>query len=292
MMQVHATLDRAGWSSGEGSVHHALGGALSRRLVRECLAELKATRRSANRQASEDRRTHVKVLVKDAIWSVDGTHLGRDERGRTVVAEIARDVASTKTLGASIGPPASSADVVAMLDRIVLVTDARPLVVATDGGPENRGPLDAWCERHDVVHLTNLPQTPEHNPWVEHGNREIKDETVLGKGNRVHDTHAVARELVCALDRIDGHRPRRTRGWKTARQSYGLLPAADALIDRERFVHAVHCARTRAVQDCKTPRQERLAEREAVLATLNCFGLITRHRGRTHRKDATAEDVL
>jgi hypothetical protein len=281
-----------GWTSGEGTVHRELGGDVPLRLVRDCVAQLKAEHRAATIRAEQERRTSMSVHARNAIWSVDGTHLGRDAHGAPVIGEIVRDVASTETLGSSIGPPPSSKDLAEVVERVVIVTGEKPLVIARDGGPENRGALEAWCEANDVVLLTNLPRTPQHNPWVEHGNREIKDETGLGKGHRVQSTWTVACRVMAALDRIDGERPRPTRDWKTAREAYAALPDAEALVGRDGFVHAVHCARTQAVQDCRTPRQERLAEREAVLATLDCFGLITRHRGRAPTRDANAEDVL
>lgn len=48
------------------------------------------------------------------------------------------------------------------------------VALAQDNGGENQGDLVAWCERHRVVILRNLPHTPEHNPWIEHGFGELK----------------------------------------------------------------------------------------------------------------------
>ena len=65
-----------------------LGGEVSLRLVREVLAELKAEHRASARQAEESARQHTEVLARDALWSLDATHLGRDPHGDAVSAVL------------------------------------------------------------------------------------------------------------------------------------------------------------------------------------------------------------
>ena len=173
----------------------------------------------------------------------------------------------------------TSGEVVSLLDRVLAETGEAPLVLATDNGPENRGEVDTWCQRQGVVRLWNLPHTPEHNPWVEHGNAELKAESGLGKGVVLGSVLDVAGALIEAVKRIDTRRPRATRGWRTARQVYCELPAAGSLVDRKRFVIDAACAIKGALQDCTSSRERRLAEREAVLREMERFGLITRTRG-------------
>ena len=141
------------------------------------------------------------------------------------------------------------------------------------------------------MRLRNLPRTPQHNPWVEHGNGEIKAETGLGKGVRVQDACTAAQDIARALERIDGARPRATRGWKTARKAYADLPRADACVERASFVNDVHCAIREAVQDCETARARRIAEREAILTCMEHAELITRNRGRAPCDNAIEESV-
>jgi hypothetical protein len=290
--RVRSVLEHIGISAGENTVCRELDGEVAVRLVRESLADLKAEHRARERHKREEARTSVHVSARCAIWSVDGTHLGRDEAGTAQVGEIVRDVASTTTLGVSVGPPPTSAEVVALLKHVVAEVGEVPLVLSIDNGPENQGELDAWCTKMDVVRLRNLPHTPQHNPWVEHGNGEIKAETGLGKGMRIGDVHCVVLEVARALDCIDGARPRETRGWRTARETYAALPSAEALIDRQQFAAEVRCAIEHAVQDCRTARGQRLAEREAILTSMECSGLIKRTRGRASRWTRKAEDVL
>jgi hypothetical protein len=290
--RVRSVLEVMGIGVGERTVCRELDGEVPTRLVRESLAELKAEHRARVRRRHEGTRTSVQVLARGAMWSLDGTHLGRDEAGTAHVGEIVRDVASTTTLGVSVGPPPSSAEVVALLDHVVAETAEVPLVLSIDNGPENQDELDAWCTKMDVVGLKNLPRTPQHNPWVEHGNGEIKAETGLGKGVRIGNARGVVLDVVHALDKIDGARPRATRGWRTAREAYAALPSAETLVERRQFAAATRCAIDQAVQDCKTARERRLAEREAILTSMECSGLITRTRGRVPRWAPEAEDVL
>jgi len=107
---------------------------------------------------------------------------------------------------------------------------------------------------------------------------------------RVQCVTGAENELLAALQRIDS-RPRATRGWKTAREAYAALPSAEALLTRTRFLNAVDCAVNEAVQDCRSARQRRMAERRAILATMECFGLITRTRGRAPKGARKPEEV-
>ena len=60
----------------------------------------------------------IRVMLRDAVWSMAATHLGREPSGRQVQDEVVREVASTRTIGVSVGRPATGEDVVALLERI------------------------------------------------------------------------------------------------------------------------------------------------------------------------------
>jgi len=289
---VEHELDVQGWSAGEGPISRALEARdVPLRLVRSELRSLKAERRRRRRGKRRDIRTHVAVQARNAMWSVDGTHLGRDEHANEVIGEAARDVASTRTLGASIGPPPTSAEVAGLLEHVVRQRGSPPLVLARDNGGENQGDLVAWCERHRVVVLRNLPHTPEHNPWIEHGFGELKAETDLGRGVLIHDVEYVGREVRGAFVRLDNARLRATKGWKTARETDAALPEATARVSRTRFYNTARCAIALAVQNCQTVRERRLAEREAILKTLECYNLIQRTRGPAPNRPVKSEVV-
>ena len=289
---VREQLEVQGWSVGEAPVCKALGPrGVPTRLVREALRELKAEQRSRHDRARAERRCHVEVLARDAMWSIDATHLGRDDQEEKVIGEAVREVASTRTLSMSIGPVPSSADVVALLERSVDGRGTLPLVAAIDNGGENLGMLTGWLEEHRVIALRNLPHTPEHNPWIEHGFGELKAETGLGKNVRIPVLREAVEDIADAIERLDAGRLRATRGWRTAVDFDRDLPPAEHRVPRARFYRAARCAMRMAVQNCHTERQRRLAEREAVLTTLEWYSLIKRTRGHARNPADKSEGV-
>ena len=85
--------------------------------------------------------------------------------------------------------------------------------------------------------------------------------------------------LLAARDRLDKHRPRRSRGWRTAVEHDAALTDATALVERTRFYEAVRCAVEEAVLYSTSDRDRRRSTRAAVLNCMQLFGLITMTRG-------------
>lgn len=271
---------RDGRGAGIRTIAESLGGAVPERLVREVLPTVKrrARRRRDARLAAA--RVHVTVRVRDALWSLDQTHVGRDEAGEAYQALVVRDVAATTTIAVTLGHAAGGTEVVSILDRARAERGGAPLALATDNGPENvNADVAAWCARHGVTLLLNLPHTPQHNPWVEHGHRELKEATGLGKGVVIGDAPAAERLLNDAARRIDANRLRPSRGWRTAHALDAELPRGYALVPREAFLAECAWRRDSYLQGATTARARRAAERRAVLDALEHYGLIHRTRG-------------
>src|SRR5262249_7542899 len=96
----------------------------------------------------------------------------------------------------------------------------------------------------------------------------------------VSPTRAHFQRCVPRVVRLLNQRARPSRGGFTAEQLDRMLPRAEDLVDRARFYETA-CATIRsAVQDIDNARARQRAEREAVLCTLERFGLVTRTRGR------------
>ncbi len=275
-------LGHQGWHVGWTKVHAGLrhgGGAYRKALVRECVTTLKAERRAATRSEAALRREGTEVLARDALWSLDETHLGRLANAKAVLGLVAREVASTATLCVSVGGAATERDVVAMLESLRL-TRGLPLALAMDNGSAMSGGfLACYLDFHGVVVLRNLPYVSRHNPWVERGHRELKEEAGLGRGVVVRDRGEAVERLAAAVERVDGARLRTTRGMRTARAMDAAMPLWYDRIDRRRFVEAVRRAAAEAVKGCRSDRERRRAGREAVLQTLERFALIHRTRG-------------
>jgi len=284
---VTGALERTGWSAGEGAVYHALDGEVPLRLVRAALRDLKAARRARMARKARRTRTSLEVEARDALWSLDATHLGRDAGARAVQAEVVREVASTRTIEVRVGPAADARDVIATLEAARRARETLPLVLASDNGPAYVSEeLEAYLAEHEVIHLRSLPRTPQHNAWSEHGMRELKEETGLGKGVRVDDQEEALACLLAARDRLDEHRPRRSRGWRTAAEHDAALPRATALVDRTSFYETTRCAVDEAVLHSTSERERRRSTRAAILHCMQTFGLITMTRGGAQVPDA------
>jgi hypothetical protein len=225
-------------------------------------------------------RVSMRVNARDAVWSMDATHLGRDGNGRAVQAEVVREVASTRTIGMTVGLQATDEEVVSLLDRVVVDRKGAPLVLLTDnGGAYISALLHRWCEALGVMHLLALPRTPQHNGASEHGMAELKEDAGLGKGVLVRSPAEAHAMLERSRARLDGNRLRRTRGWQTAVEADRRAPPWSLLATREEVLEEASCLLRRALIHCSGRRARRRAEREAILGALESFSMITRTRG-------------
>ena len=290
-----------GRSSGRGRVMKALertGEDVPVTIVRELLRDIKAAARRVQEKRRQAERVHVTVHARDALWSQDATHLGRDEDGK-VEALAAKDVAPVKVVATSVGGPATGADVLALLQHAELVRGWLPLVLGMDNGPANRDKkLQAWLRKRRVIVLWNVPRTPQHNAPIESFWSEFKIELdalgelqmpiadpsrgpVLLSEAGVSATKCHFRVCVPRLvARLNAQRVRPSRGGHTADELDRILPRAEDLVNRARFYDSACAAIERAVQDIDDARARRRAEREAIWRTLEKFGLVTRTRGR------------
>jgi transposase InsO family protein len=270
---------RQGRRSGWRTVHAALAGEVSKYEVQVLLRSLKARRRRLERRRIEASRVSAHVECKDAVWSVDGTHLGRAE-GAAVEGMAVRDVATQKTLAVLAGASASGADVVRLLEAVAAERGTLPLAVATDnGGPNASAELAEYLQARGIVHLRSVPRTPQHNAWVERGHGELKEDGDLGRGVRLEGAADAATRLARSMRRANGVRLRRSLGYRTADVVDAALPSWYGRACRGRFYKAACAARNKAVLGHGSPRARRIAEREATFRTMEDFGLVSRTRG-------------
>jgi len=299
-----------GWSAGRPRVLNALkqaGIEIPVTIVRGLLRELKARRRSYLARKRAALRKHVRVHARDAVWSEDATHLGRDEQGK-VEALAVKDAGTTTSIVQSIGGPARGEDVLALLQHAQLVRGRLPLVLGMDNGPANKNDLVcSYLAAERVIVLWNVPHTPEHNAPIESHFGELKlelealdelvarvpepsERPVCSSEAGVSATRAHFQRCVPRLARrLNEQRVRTSRGGFTAAQLDKILPHAEDLVSRDRFYETACAAIRSAVQDIDDARARRRAEREAILCTLEQFGLVTRTRGRRPAPCSKAE---
>jgi transposase InsO family protein len=214
------------------------------------------------------------------VWSIDGTQVGRKETV-PVRAEVVRDVGAKRTLDIGVGHSITGKSVVELLEHAAQRQTWFPLVIASDNGGENRNAdVDNLLDHHRIIALHSLPRTPQHNAWSERGIRELKADAELESSTPVTGVAEVAVRLAGSWRRLDTERgrPPRTRSPSTSTvDNPGTARYTPEY--RERFYDATRAAIARAVVGCERKREQRRGTREAILATLEQFGEITRTWG-------------
>ena len=270
---------RQGRSAGWRPIAKALEGRVSVRLVQECLSEVKLLHRSFEARQRRARCRHAEFTMRDALWSVDAAQAGRDLRGAAIRMQVSRDAASRKSVALAVGAPATGEDTVALLVEAKRVRGGFPLVIASDNGSENvNSDVAGLLERERVIHLKNLHRTPQHNARAERAIGELRAESGV-RADDVLDPKAARARLEEARTRLDECRLRACLGYRSARAMDGELPLAYNCVSRESFYADARRRMESAVQEARSGRERRLAEREAVFSTMEEYGLLIRTRG-------------
>ncbi len=291
-------------------MYEALDGTVPLRVVRAHLRALKARRRLRQRQRAARERVSLLVQARDVAWSLDATHLGRDEGGE-VQGESLRDLAATTALSVSAGRPSTGAEVVTLLERTSNERGGPPLLLFVDGGSNyaSHEVLD-WCAVNKVVRLRSQPRTPQQNPWVERGHRELKEDAQLGKGCVLEPLPCKrwtviggrleivdwavdgacgpspdfrlpswCRRTARAMVALNELRARPSRGGMTAADLDAALPRGDDLICRESLYRTVCRDSELAEQGARGLRARLRARRNVALRIYEEHGLVRTTRG-------------
>lgn len=207
----------------------------------------------------------------------------RRRRGRAIQALMAVDVATMLKLPFKVVHAPTGKDVIDLLVAIRAERGVFPLVIATDNGSENvNEDVDPFLKEHQIIHLRNLPRTPRHNPHVERSHREVKAEAALEiecLDLSIPLRVRVAMSITRATARLNSERARESRNWKTAAQLDTAMPRAYTVVARDVFYAAASAAMQAARDSPGSTRQQRLAERWALYAVMEGFGLIKLFRG-------------
>jgi hypothetical protein len=270
---------RQGRGAGWRPVWKVLSGRVRLTVVQRYVPALKRKRAQHCRRVREARRLHIHVHHENALWSMDAAQMGRDATG-PVRAEIVRDVGGRCTPGLTVTKSITHATVIETLERARRTQGTLPLVAGSDNGSENcNHDVEGYLREHHVIHLRSLPRTPQHNPWAERTIGELRGETAITSHTRVRSVTDVTRRLQEARHRLDHERWRPVRAPPSVRCGDKISAERYTPAYRERLYRAVCTAIEQATRDCKTQRERRTAEREAILATLERFGVITRTWG-------------
>jgi transposase InsO family protein len=292
LVAVREQLEVQGFTTGWRPLDQALK-TVPTRLVQKWIGRCKEHRRARRAREAAARRVSVQVLKRDALWSIDATHMGRAGT-EAQQAEVVKELATTRVVGVSLGCVATGEDVVRLLTQCVQDRGVAPLVLCHDNGKAYCCSLvSRWCAENGVVELVNEPRTPQHNAACERGIGELKAECELGSGSELEGIDARiwlgdvcldgapqwCRDVQAAMLRLNGGRLRGSRGYKTAEQLDRLMPSAESWACREGFHRMACSAINDAVRDTRGARARRRATREAIYRTLERFGMVTRTRG-------------
>jgi transposase InsO family protein len=280
VVAVLREMRRQGFSTGSPTIYRSLDRRVSLRLVRYAVKLLKEWQRRKDRARTERNRLSIEVELRDAVWCLDAMHLGREEDGKEITGQVLRDIGTLRDLAVTVGRPVTGDEVIALLERIRAERGTLPLVLMTDNGSAyTDGELKEYLERHQVLHLLNLPRTPQHNPYAEQAVRELKEDSGLGKGVVTSPASAAVR-LAASRHRLDECRLRPSLGYRTSRV---CDEETESWYDRGVRREEVYESACRAVQEAlegeESGRARRKKERWMILATVASFEVLRLTRG-------------
>lgn len=260
LVKIARELKRQGWC-GSRPVIKALPG-IRVRLVREVVSGLKLRRSRRARDHQVRARVSITVKKVGVVVAMDGATV---RKGEDLI--VVRDRGSLGIGATFCGGPLRSSNALGELEK--LKAEKRlPFVVCTDNGsPFCSQIVESFLSDNHVVHLRSLPRVPQHNGACEIAVRELKD--LLRFDETVNDACRVLNE----------GRKRPRLGWKTSAEIDKEYRVTYNDEDRANFYKQAKNAIEKAVLGTKVGRERRKQEREAILATLEGFGLITRTRG-------------
>ncbi|MBL8696386.1 MAG: transposase [Planctomycetes bacterium] len=277
---MRQALERQGWTAGRHTLAAVLPRSISDREIREHVGKPKKARSAQRRRERAARRVIVSARHPGALWSMNTTQVERTGRG-DLCAEVVRDIASAGIPAVALGWDGSARAKVEALDAAAREAGGYPLVLFTDNGSAYISEYfqNALVARK-ILHVRSLPRIPQHNPWVERAHRELKELAPY----ELCDPLAClfeqrSQQYEAARRRLNTLRVRTSRGGLTAEQ---LDKTADrATLETLRSeLYAAGCeAAARVVLSDGSRFALRKAQREALLATLETFALITRTRG-------------
>lgn len=276
MILVARELKRQGYP-GSSAVAIELKGKVQLRLIRKYVSEIKERRRL--RRLAEIRLNQVRVEVKtlNAIWSQDGTHLGRKNR-KSIESQVIKDRGSKKIIGVLTGPTATGSEIVHGLE-LLKKERGLPLVWMTDNGAAYcNKEVKEYMEREKIVHVRSLPRTPQHNGSAEVMMRELKTDCLLGKKivlNCEAEAHA---SVVSSAIKINKNRRRMSLAFKSSDEIDDEMRMSGKKLDRALF-YKEYCEEMKTLVNVQEMREKRVREREIVMCLLEKHEMIIRKRG-------------
>lgn len=251
---------------------------LPTRLIQEYLRKFKLRRRKNYRLFAEASRKSVVVQMTNAIWTEDGAHVG-NRVGKRIETQVLKDRGSLKTIAIQTGSAATAEQILTIFKTLKEECGSLPLVISTDNGSMycNKA-VEEYLKDEKVIHLKNLPRTPQHNASAEIAVRELKEEAMLDQNMVVNDVGIRHEELVEAVIRMN-NRIRSSKKFKSANKLDDKMVDATTLIDRDLFYSECLIGIKIACALKINERDRRMLERGVIYSALEKYGAIKRTGG-------------
>jgi len=270
---------RQGRKTGWRTIEEGLGkGKVPTRLLQRVLKLFKARARQRKRRRIMNNRQSITVHARDAVWSQDGTHLGRI-RGSKVEGQVLQDRATTQKISTTVVHASTAKGVIEQFETTKKETGRAPLVWQTDNGPPYPAKeVQEYMKREQIISLLSRVRTPTDNGAAESGMNDLKGLSCLGKGVKLSSIAEAAVLHGKSAVQLNEYRLRASRGYRTAKTLCETMPPWYDFVNRDRFYQEAYREQELAVQD-KEGMAARHAERQAVFMVMEKYGLVTITRG-------------
>lgn len=238
------------------------------RVVRTVVSGLKKRRQARRLAHQRAARVSVRVHRPGTLTVMDAAKIPNKKRGEAIVCKDRGSLMITVTEAAGVAT--KSVDTLGVFEEM-RSQNRLPLVVGSDNGsPFTALAVEDFLRENKIIHLRSLPRVPQQNGAAENAVGDYKNLSGGGKAA----TH---------VTQILNHcRKRETLNWRTPAEYDREHFQPYTQKQRETFYTAASAAIKAAKRGAVTAYEKRKAEREAIFATMESFGLITRTRG--HRR--------
>lgn len=238
-------------------------------LVQRYVSMLKKRERKKEWDYKKTEAKRVEVEYKDVMWTQDATYL-KENKKRTY-AEVLKDRCTLEVEVVQVDSM-NTENVLGILQE----KEVLPLVYSTDNGSAYCSRrMEDFLEKNRVIHLKNLPATPQHNGAAEVAVREVKRLSVKQENKGLP-----LRSCLKKAERImNEFRLWRAHGYRTAREKAQSACHTNLEQLRDRIYNEYKKGIVLIKKTLSNKSKRRLEERELVFSLLEKYGLIKRYRG-------------
>lgn len=239
---------------------------LPTRLVQKYVRQLKSRERKVSWAYKRDVAQKTSVLFKDTIWTQDATLLDKG-----LYAEVIKDRGSLKIEAFDLTNTLAKETTLK-----ILKSKSLPLVYMSDNGSAYCSKeVSEYLKSQRVIHLKNLPRTPQHNGAAEIAVRELKNLYRHNTSLRMSPEDAVKKAKLT----LNEKRRYMSRNYRTAHEVEQEMPSINKEELRDKIYAEYEKELLKIKSKTTSKRKSRVMERKMIYALLEKYGLIKITRG-------------